>query len=471
MRRARALAGLLRGRESGAWRGQSTQAGIPFLSEGIPRRIDTYAGVLEEIYTVNERMHVKQGLQNIRDLNAAIGDPAGALNVVHVAGTNGKGSVCWKLAEALRATGSRTGLFVSPHVSSFRERVRIDGELISEEDVVKHLSFIIERAEAANIHATFFEYVTALAMHYFASNGTDMVVLETGLGGRLDSTNIINAPALTVVTNIGLEHTRVLGDTLEAIAFEKASIAKPHRPMLVGPNVPLGPVEEICSSRQAPLHVLAPQPLDGDYDVENVAMARAALEILGRDTSTDAVARALRQRPPCRFEIIPHRPGSVYVLDAGHNAPALKKLFSSLDSRIPELHAAVGAAPHENVRIQLVLALSSDKDLEGCGEAIAAATGHFSDIICTQAATSRAQSSQTIQANIGAALSQVGVDASSMVSAAGSVEEALVLADHKAAASGQPSVTIVCGTIFMMTEVRHHLGMDFPVDPLAHKAI
>lgn len=483
MRRTRALAGIrLRAQEHQqqtlARRFNSTQAGAP--AQAIPTedswRMDrrptpkTYGAILEEIYTVNDRMHVKQGLDNIERLNQAIGDPAGALNCVHVTGTNGKGSVCWKISEAFRFSGKKTGLFVSPHVSSFRERVRINQQLITEEEVVKHMTYILERAAAENIPATFFEFATALGMHYFASNNTDVVVLEVGLGGRLDSTNIIKSPLATIVTNIGLEHTRILGNTVEEIAHEKGCIAKTGSPMLIGPHVPLEPLEKICAERGAPLHVLTPPATtSGDYDVENVAMARAALELMGQDIKSEAVVEALKQRPPCRFEIIPQRQDSVYVLDAGHNAPALKVLFASLDARMQELRQVTGAGPQDRLHMQLVLALSADKDLEGCGEAVAAASEHFDEIICTQASTIRAQSPETIRSNITNALSDLSVKGAT-VSVAGSVEDALSMADANSSQAHLPSVTVVCGSIFMMTEVRRHLQMDFPQDPLAHQA-
>ena len=176
-------------------------------------------------------------------LHARLGSPLEnelRRKVVHIAGTNGKGSVAWKVARTLQSAGLRTGLFVSPHVSSFRERAQVNGELISEARVAALLAEIFAAMDAGPepVRATFFEITTALALRHFAESGVDALVLEAGLGGRLDATNIVAAPALSVITSIALEHTRVLGGTVEAIAAEKAGIMKPGVPVVVGPRAP-----------------------------------------------------------------------------------------------------------------------------------------------------------------------------------------------------------------------------------------
>ena len=158
----------------------------------------------------------KLGLETMQALHARLGSPLEnelRRKVVHIAGTNGKGSVAWKVARTLQSAGLRTGLFVSPHVSSFRERAQVNGELISEARVAALLAEIFAAMDAGPepVRATFFEITTALALRHFAESGVDALVLEAGLGGRLDATNIVAAPALSVITSIALEHTRVPG--------------------------------------------------------------------------------------------------------------------------------------------------------------------------------------------------------------------------------------------------------------------
>jgi dihydrofolate synthase/folylpolyglutamate synthase len=144
------------------------------------------------------------------------------LLIVHVAGTNGKGSVCYKIAKTFQLAGYKTGLFTGPHISSFRERIQINSVPISENDVSDYIPNILSILERNQIPASFFEVTTALAFSYFNARNVDVVVLETGLGGRLDATNVIKRPTLSIITSIGLDHTKILGDTIELIAKEKA---------------------------------------------------------------------------------------------------------------------------------------------------------------------------------------------------------------------------------------------------------
>ena len=178
---------------------------------------------------------MKKDLTNIRALLAWLGNPHEKLRCVHVAGTNGKGTTCHLIAAALQAHGQRVALYTSPHYQDFRERIKIDGEFISERAVVD----FTERLRAAELDITpsFFEITVAMAFEYFAAEQPDWCVIEVGLGGRLDSTNVIT-PVLAVITNIGLDHTQFLGDTHAQIAFEKGGIIKPGVPVLVGQSRP-----------------------------------------------------------------------------------------------------------------------------------------------------------------------------------------------------------------------------------------
>ena len=265
----------------------------------------TYEFLLQRLYQVNKFTAVKLGIDNVRQLNAAFGDPSSKYEVIHVAGTNGKGSVSYKIAkvyiavrvvlpslactiahlhvlypQALEKSGYTTGLFVSPHVSCFRERIQINGELISEEEVVETLSEVFNVSAQLRIPATFFEITTMLAFQHFAKRKVDCVVLETGLGGRLDATNIVT-PTLSVITSIGMDHMRILGNTIPEIASEKAGIMKPNVPVVLGPQAPLEHLIGHAKKAQSPLvQVPMEAAFIEDFNAENTAISRLVCEKL-----------------------------------------------------------------------------------------------------------------------------------------------------------------------------------------------
>lgn len=190
-----------------------------------------------------EKFGMKLDLQNIERLMEYAGNPHEKLKVVHVAGTNGKGSTSAAIASVLTSAGYKVGLYTSPHIVDFTERIRIDGKRISESDVAELVGFF--ETEILASRATFFEATTAVMFKYFADNGVDYAVVETGLGGRLDSTNIVD-PLVSIITSIGLDHTEILGDTLEKIANEKGGIIKPNKPVVV--NAGIDSVKEVFQS-------------------------------------------------------------------------------------------------------------------------------------------------------------------------------------------------------------------------------
>ena len=299
--------------------------------------LSRYESAVRKLYQVNMWSPVKLGLENSETLHRLVGSPMKRIPVVHIAGTNGKGSVAWKVSRALREAGYRDALFVSPHVASFRERIQVNGELISEDAVASALPWLFDLCEKHEVPATFFELATALAFHHFSEASADVVVLETGLGGRLDSTNVVPSPLLSVITSIGLDHTRILGDTVEEIALEKAGIMKPGRPVLVGDGVPHAVLRGAAAATGSPYHTVAGVLASGggssssssslktppdapssapavvaDFDAENTRIARAALTLLAESDAgqgrfsglldASGVERGLASRPPCRFE-------------------------------------------------------------------------------------------------------------------------------------------------------------------------
>src|SRR5947209_5332365 len=192
----------------------------------------TYPDAIQFLYDLR-LFGLKLGLENTFKLAALAGNPQKQLRFIHVAGTNGKGSTCAMLESVYRAAGLRVGLFTSPHLVSFRERIQVSRQYIAEADVVRHVQELrpLFKDFAEDHHPTFFEVVTIMALRYFAEQKCDLVIWETGLGGRLDATNIVT-PLASVITNIGIEHSEWLGHTVEKIASEKAGIIKPGVPVI-----------------------------------------------------------------------------------------------------------------------------------------------------------------------------------------------------------------------------------------------
>jgi dihydrofolate synthase/folylpolyglutamate synthase len=307
---------------------------------------DLFPEVIQKLFNVNLHGALKSGLDNISKLNQIFKKPDQKFQSVHVAGTNGKGSVTVKIGKALELAGYRVGVFTSPHITSFCERISIHGKNISEQDVVKHLTPIFEVVEKNKIPATFFEITTMLAIKYFAEQGVDWAVFETGLGGRYDATNIL-LPKLSVITSISLDHTDILGDTLEKIAYEKAGIIKQGIPVLLGPRTPFVP-------RVAPFH-----EVKGDYDtteLENREIASQAMQILNIPLHSEA----LEARLPCRMEKFKFDQVNV-ILDVAHNPDGLLRLFKAL----------------KNTPLRIVFGMSKTKDLEECVKIIKAYSHHI----------------------------------------------------------------------------------------------
>lgn len=332
------------------------------------------------------------GLDRIRALLERLGRPQDRLKIVHVAGTNGKGSTCAYLASVLRAAGHRTGLFTSPFIEAFEERIQVDGAAISRDDLMDATLAVKEHAEAlaaqTGDHPTEFELMTAVALVHFARVGCEAAVLEVGLGGRLDSTNVVEAPVVSVIARIGRDHTAMLGNTLAAIAAEKAGIIKPGVPVVSWPQDPeaMAVVERAAAENGAPLTVpdfaqLEIGPVDdlvrsfsyrgipfqtrllGSYQPANAALAIEAVQVLrgrGWRVSDEALHAGISGAVwPGRFEIVdegPDRPS--VVVDGGHNPQGARALVESLEDLFP------------GVKPVFVIGVLEDKDYPEMLEAV-----------------------------------------------------------------------------------------------------
>jgi len=290
-----------------------------------------YDIAVEWLFATQQR-GMKFGLENMRRLLVALDEPQKSLKVIHVAGTNGKGSVCAMLDSLARSAGIRTGLFTSPHLVRFNERIQVDGNPIGDDSVVSGLHRIRERLDD-DYYPTFFEITTALALDYFRAVNVDLVILETGLGGRLDATNIVT-PLASVLTSIDLDHQRWLGNTIDEIALEKAGIIKPAIPVVSVPQIAQvrSVIEKVALERSAPLYYVN-RPisdmcvgLPGSHQRINAAVACETLVHAGFHLTEQERREGLANVFwPGRFQ----RLGARIVLDGAHNPAASQRLIET----------------------------------------------------------------------------------------------------------------------------------------------
>ena len=353
----------------------------------------TYQETIQYLYASQPAFHIvgaaayKPGLDNTYRLMAHLGNPHERLRAVHIAGTNGKGSTSHLIAATLQAQGYRVGLFTSPHLVDFRERIRISGEMIPEEMVIEFVEN--NRAFLDEVRPSFFETTMALAFWYFAELQVDIAVIEVGLGGRLDSTNILT-PLLSVITNIGIDHTEFLGTTLTQIAHEKAGIIKSHIPCVIGETHPdtqqvflnrahecdiLGDGLETTDCRiwfadqcgfmrrrrlkEAPIC-----QLQGCYQEKNQQTAFVALQVLRNHCnlkiSTEAIATGFAQVCSLtglrgRWEILSESP--LTICDTGHNSHGIRYV-------VEQLKTENGKRETKNGKLHIVFGMVADKDID-----------------------------------------------------------------------------------------------------------
>ena len=407
------------------------------MTTSLQRRIETLYGL--------ERRKDKLGLDGTRALLDALGRPQTRFRSVHVAGTNGKGSVCAMVERVLREAGYRTGLYTSPHLVDFRERIRVNGRWVDEDWLEQALDRIEALPEGRD--RTFFEVATALGFLYFAEQGVEIAVVEVGLGGRLDSTNVIT-PEVSVITTIGLDHTEILGDTIQEIAREKAGIIKPGIPVVMTSWKTNMLLLRCARERGAPtLPELRGQdatPLAGLVDFDglrhqlgqgNLLAAIGTIEALqlrGVSIGLPAVQAGLRSvRWPGRFESCPEQPRLWW--DGAHNAQGIRhlgSLWQGLDKEAPS---------------RVVLALSRDKDVPSV---IRALRGAFEPLrlILTRTRNERFADPTVLRAEA----SRQGVDAEIEPNVRGAIERAL-------SATGEGEV-LLTGSLFAIGEAMEAFG-------------
>ena len=415
------------------------------------------------------------GLERIRDLLERMGRPQDKLRFVHVAGTNGKGSTSAFVASILKEAGYKTGLFTSPYLIRFEERIRVNGAMMPYDDLTEVTLFVREHAEAifseTGEHPTEFELMTAVALEYFARCGCDIAVLEVGLGGLLDSTNVIEAPEVCVITRIGLDHTNLLGDTIGEIATQKAGIIKPGAAVVSYPQDDAAATEAIAhaaSAASCPISVPDFSQLKigrvakgmrsfsykgrsfetallGSYQPCNAAMAiecAYALDARGWDISEEDLARGIvRTRWEGRFEIVEaDEEGPTIIVDGGHNPQGAGVLAQSLADLFPD------------ARSLFVMSVLADKDYETMLRQVMPQASGF---ICVTPPNPRALAASDLARAIEELSKKMSIELRQGVRVAMGFEEAF-----RAARSASHADDVICafGSLYSIAEVKRAIA-------------
>lgn len=414
---------------------------------------------------------INPGLERVRCLLAGLGDPQDGLCVVHIGGTNGKGSVAAMLTAIICAAGLRVGTFTSPHLCSYTERFLINGRPVTRERLTRLVSDHRDRLEAAVRHSrlTEFELYTALALKLFREEQIELVVLEVGLGGRLDATNVVR-PEVAVITNVSLDHQDYLGETVTEIAREKAGIVKTGVPLVTAAaGEALAVITAACRDRGASLLRVGTDvrwepitddrppssgqilnihgrkdrysgirlPLSGKHQQVNVACAVAAAELLGERfpvVDSEAIRNGLAAVAwPGRFEVLPGRPA--VVLDAAHNPAAAAALRDTLTAYFPDR------------TVVLVLGILEDKDRAGMTAALVPSA---QAVVVTRPPSARA-----------GAWEMVGVEASRYCNQVYTIADLQAAVDCARKLAGPEGIVVVTGSIYLIGAVRSFLSSEF----------
>lgn len=463
-----------------------------------------YTELLNDLYSVNITRKVRLGIETTQSLLSHVTSLYSPYNmpIIHVGGTNGKGSVSTKIAKIFELHGLRVGLFTSPHISTFRERMSINGELITESQVCKLLPLLLQTTQQYDIPATFFEITTLLGFGYFNSLECDICVIEVGLGGRLDSTNIVD-PVLSVITSIDIDHTEYLGNTIEKITYEKAGIIKKNRPVVIGPTVPYQQIKDIAQQKNSTLYVV--EHKSSNYDDENNHVTSLAIDVL-KDNDTvfkllnkynhqnfdnKLVRHGLHARPYCRFQQYEYNitnkqcndvnvPNDVIaksynntttqqhsqnnndilpiVLDVGHNPAAFLRLFEMIKQY------------YHNYNIHCIVGFSREKDAVAC---LTTLIDNAQYLYFVKANSSRATTTesllQTIEQHRLNTQQQCNINVVHNGAVYDTVQHVLdKLTTQRQQQPSQSTVTdilVICGTFFIMRDVKAALGLHQYIDP------
>lgn len=429
----------------------------------------SYDACLEKIYKLG-RFGIKLELETIQNILRFLNNPQKNYNIIHVAGTNGKGSTATYMASILKKAGFKTGLYTSPHLIRFNERISVDGTDISDDDVVSAYE-AVNAVDIGKRKATFFEIATAMAFYHFARQGVDWAVIETGMGGRFDATNVAK-PEVSVITNLSIEHTEYLGTTIRELAGEKGGIIKPNTPVVTAVSQPSGlkVIEEISRDNNAPLFRFKKdfsirktpnretytfqgihnaykdlvKPLPGDHQRENLSLALAACELIfHRNRDKDPKYRLTEQlvqeglsiaRWPGRLERIQENP--LVILDGAHNLKAAQVLGKYLSGAV------------KGKRLTLVLGILDDKPhQEMLGHLVPLADR----VVITRAKIDRSIETGTLAASVKKIFNgELTI-----------IEEVSEAVSHAISTSSDNDAVCIAGSLYVAGEAKEKFDLDF----------
>lgn len=427
----------------------------------------TYDEAIQKINSLL-RFGIKPGLERIHELLKRLSNPQNKLKFVHVAGTNGKGTSCTLISNTLTKCGYKTGLYTSPYIMDFRERFCINGEMISKSDVASYterVANVADQMQNEGFEITEFEFITALAFLWFCEQKCDVVVLEVGLGGRFDATNVIKDPLVSLIMSISLDHTAVLGDTVEKIAFEKCGIIKDNRPVVLyseQPNSVYEVVEKTANEHNSPLTVADNSlvslvttdikgsiikykangtfgidgeievflPFIGEHQLKNAAAALSVLKILyeqGFDITAEGIKTGFKTAKFfARLELMRENP--TVLLDGVHNPGGAKALSAAIEKYL------------SNKKKVLVIGMLADKDVE---TAVSCIAPHFGKAYVLEPDNPRAMPSNELAAVVRKYCGDVKPLAD--------YEQAYSLALDDAGESG---AVVICGSLYLAGKMR-----------------
>lgn len=409
----------------------------------------------------SNKFGIRLGLDNIGKLLELLGNPQDSLDIIHVAGTNGKGSTCSFISSILKEAGYKVGLYTSPYLETFTERIRVNGENIPEPEVGRIIELIKSKIEKmvkeGYSYPTEFEIVTAMAFYYYAEQKVDFLVLEVGLGGRYDGTNIIKKSLASVITSISLDHVNILGDTLEKIAYEKAGIIKENGTVVVYDQSEevKGVIKGICSEKNAKYIEVKFSGIDikksdiysqvfdctilgkryedleikliGEHQVNNSVLALSVLECLNLEVDEMSIRNGLlNTRWPGRIEKIKEEP--IFIIDGAHNEEGARSLRKSLDHNF------------KGKKLTLLIGMLEDKDIDSVLDILMPI---FSRVITTTPDNPRAISSETLAQKISMYVSDV--------TSKRNIDEAV---RYILDTSNKDDIIISAGSLYMIGEVR-----------------
>lgn len=417
----------------------------------------------EALNYINEshKFGIRLGLDNMRNLLELLGNPQDKLNVIHVAGTNGKGSTCSFMTSILKESGYKVGLYTSPFLETFTERIKINGKNIPEEDVARIVTLIKEKIEQGDIYPTEFEIVTAMAFYYYCEQGVDFVALEVGLGGRYDATNIIKTSDVSVITSISLDHVGILGDTVAKIAYEKGGIIKENGTVIVydQSDEAKDVIKDICKEKNAKYievkfddinikqsdiysqvydcSIMGKKYKDleikliGDHQVNNSILALSAIDFLKETkglkiTEEDIRKGLINTKWPGRIEKIMEKP--IFIIDGAHNEDGARSLAKAIDKNF------------NGKKATLLIGMLEDKDIDGVLEIL---MPYFNKVITTTPDNPRAIDSEKLKDKISKYVDNIVSKPS--------IEEAV---EYTLKNSSEDDIVISAGSLYMIGTVR-----------------